>query len=167
MQRQDSFLSSVAVMPDQRSDRKDEGAQSVHVTPERDIPLSSLFVHFFASSSRLCFAHELSDGTGFMGGPPSVPQEHGPSVLASVMQEQDIVFKQAHTYTSLVFFFAFFAAPARVPPCAGIRANKHAANIAVASPTLDLVFFSMGLLRGISCRVDPNSAELTTHKSGT
>jgi len=52
---------------------------------------------YFASSSRLAFAQSLSCGTAFNGGPPSVPQAHGPSILASVMQEQDFVFRQAQT----------------------------------------------------------------------
>ena len=51
----------------------------------------------FARASRFRFAHLLSDGTAFMGGPPSVPQAHGPSILDSVMQEQDLVFRQAQT----------------------------------------------------------------------
>ena len=51
----------------------------------------------FARASRFRFAHLLSDGTAFMGGPPSVPQAHGPSILVSVMQEQDLVFRQAQT----------------------------------------------------------------------
>jgi hypothetical protein len=50
-----------------------------------------------ASASRFSFAQALSDGTAFIGGPPSVPQEHGPFVLASVMQEQDFVFRHAQT----------------------------------------------------------------------
>jgi hypothetical protein len=52
---------------------------------------------YFASSSRFCFAQSLSDCTGWSGGPPSVPQAQGPSIFASVMQEQDLVFKQAQT----------------------------------------------------------------------
>jgi hypothetical protein len=51
----------------------------------------------FERASRFCFAHLLSDGTSFIGGPPSVPQAQGPSILDSVMQEQDLVFRQAHT----------------------------------------------------------------------
>jgi hypothetical protein len=54
-------------------------------------------VTYFASASRFSFAQSLSGGTGFIGGPPSVPQAHGPSILASVMQGQDFVFKQAQT----------------------------------------------------------------------
>jgi hypothetical protein len=42
-------------------------------------------------------AQSLSDGTAFIGGLPFVPQEQGPGVLASVMQEQDLVFMQAQT----------------------------------------------------------------------
>ncbi len=52
---------------------------------------------YLASASRFSFAHALSFGTAFRGGPPSVPQEQGPSVFASVMHEQDFVFKQAQT----------------------------------------------------------------------
>jgi hypothetical protein len=55
------------------------------------------YFFFFASAFRFCFAQSLSGGTGFMGGPPSVPQAQGPSILASVMQEQDLVFSQAQT----------------------------------------------------------------------
>ena len=62
----------------------------------------------FASASRFSLAQELSRGTAFNGGPPSVPQAQGPSILASVMQEQDLVFKQAQTYTTAAFFFAWF-----------------------------------------------------------
>ena len=60
-------------------------------------PKSSQLNYFFASASRFCFAQSLSGGTAFMGGPPSVPQAQGPSILASVMQEQDLVFRQAQT----------------------------------------------------------------------
>jgi hypothetical protein len=50
-----------------------------------------------ARASRFRFAHLPSDGTAFIGGPPSVPQAHGPSILDSVMQVQDLVFRQAQT----------------------------------------------------------------------
>jgi len=63
-----------------------------------EIPFISLFgLDYFASSSRFCLAQSLSGDTAFIGGPPSVPQAHGPSILASVMQEQDLVFRQAQT----------------------------------------------------------------------
>jgi len=52
---------------------------------------------YFASASRFSFAQALSRGTAFSGGPPLVPQAQGPSVLASVMQSQDFVFRQAQT----------------------------------------------------------------------
>jgi hypothetical protein len=52
---------------------------------------------YFARALRFSFAQSLSDGTGFIGGPPSVPQAHGPCILASVIQEQDFVFRQAQT----------------------------------------------------------------------
>src|SRR6478609_6238850 len=58
-------------------------------------------IHFFASASRFSFAQSLSDGTPFIGGPPCVPQAHGPCILASVMQKHDFVCKQAQTYTTL------------------------------------------------------------------
>jgi hypothetical protein len=57
----------------------------------------SLVDDYFASASRFSLAHALSFGTAFSGGPPSVPQAHGPSVLASVMQKQDFVLRQAQT----------------------------------------------------------------------
>lgn len=50
-----------------------------------------------ASASRLSLAQALFCGTAFIGGPPPVPQEHGPSVLASVMQKQDLFFRHEHT----------------------------------------------------------------------
>jgi len=52
---------------------------------------------YFDRASRLSFAQSLSGATAFMGGPPSVPQAHGPSIFASVMQKQDFVFKHAQT----------------------------------------------------------------------
>lgn len=52
---------------------------------------------YFAIASRFSLAQALSCGTAFRGGPPCVPQAHGPSVLASVMHEQDFVFRQAQT----------------------------------------------------------------------
>lgn len=52
---------------------------------------------YFARAARFSFAQELSFGTAFSGGPPSVPQAQGPSILASVMHEQDLVFMQAQT----------------------------------------------------------------------
>src|ERR1035438_861781 len=52
---------------------------------------------YLASASRLVLAQALFRATAFMGGPPAVPQAQGPSVLASVMQEQDFVFRQLHT----------------------------------------------------------------------
>jgi hypothetical protein len=58
-------------------------------------------VIYFASASRFSFAQALSFGTAFNGGRPSVPQAHGPSILASVIQEQDLVFRHAQTYTTL------------------------------------------------------------------
>ena len=57
--------------------------------------------HHFASESRFSFAQAPSRGTAFSGGPPCVPQAQGPSVFASVMQEQDFVFRHAQTYTTL------------------------------------------------------------------
>src|ERR1700677_4544219 len=63
--------------------------------------------YYFASASRLSFAQALSRGTAFSGGPPFVPQAQGPSVLASVMQEQDFVFRQAQTYTKLLLLCAW------------------------------------------------------------
>jgi hypothetical protein len=56
-----------------------------------------LSIYLLASASRFCFAQSLSGGTAFMGGPPLVPHAHGPSILASVMQKQDFVFRQAQT----------------------------------------------------------------------
>jgi hypothetical protein len=52
---------------------------------------------YFASAARFSFAQSLSFDTAFSGGPPAVPQAQGPSILASVMQEQDFVFRQAQT----------------------------------------------------------------------
>jgi len=46
---------------------------------------------------RLYFAQALFRDTGFKGGPPFVPQAQGPSILVSVMQEQDLVPWQAQT----------------------------------------------------------------------
>jgi len=56
-----------------------------------------MVANYLASASRFSFAQAPSRGTAFRGGPPFVPQAHGPSVLASVMQEQDFVFRQAQT----------------------------------------------------------------------
>ena len=58
---------------------------------------NSLSRHYFARALRFSLAQALSFGTAFSGGPPSVPQAHGPSVLATVMQEQDFVFMHAQT----------------------------------------------------------------------
>src|ERR1700733_15099323 len=70
-------------------------------TPElgKPVPFNnpSAFNAQFASASRLALAQSLSGGTAFIGGPPAVPQEHGPSVFASVMQEQDLSLRHAHT----------------------------------------------------------------------
>src|SRR5579864_4933641 len=52
---------------------------------------------YFPSALRFSLAQALSFGTAFSGGPPCVPQAHGPSILASVMQGQDFVFRQAQT----------------------------------------------------------------------
>jgi hypothetical protein len=53
--------------------------------------------NYCPSALRFALAQALFLGTGFRGGPLAVPQAHGPSVLASVMQGQDFVFRQAHT----------------------------------------------------------------------
>jgi len=60
-------------------------------------PALAVLLPYFARASRFSFAQLLSGATAFMGGPPCVPQAHGPSVLASVMQEQDCVPMQAQT----------------------------------------------------------------------
>jgi hypothetical protein len=51
----------------------------------------------FPSASLFSFAQSLSRGTAFRGGPPVGPQAQTPPVLAMVMQEHDLVFKQAQT----------------------------------------------------------------------
>ena len=61
-------------------------------------------MNYFANSLRFSLAQALSLGTAFNGGPPWVPQAHGPSVLDSVMHSQDLVLRQAHTYTTLLLF---------------------------------------------------------------
>jgi hypothetical protein len=68
------------------------GTTPIQLTLERLICLN-----YFVSASRFSFAQALSLDTAFNGGPPSVPQAHGPSILASVMQAQDFVFRQAQT----------------------------------------------------------------------
>jgi hypothetical protein len=83
------------------------GRARIAVTPVRSAPgppdrVQALIgasrpLDHFASASRFSFAQSLSDGTGSMGGPPFVPQAQGPSILASVMQGQDFVFKKAQT----------------------------------------------------------------------
>ena len=52
---------------------------------------------YFPSALRFSLAQALSFGTAFSGGPPCVPQAHGPSIFASVTQGQDFVFRQAQT----------------------------------------------------------------------
>jgi hypothetical protein len=78
-----------------------ECAPAVTVTmrgsPSDTSALSCGEVVHFASASRFCLAQSLSAGTAFIGGPPSVPQAHGPRILASVMQAQDFVFRHAQT----------------------------------------------------------------------
>jgi hypothetical protein len=69
-------------------------------TPQRvssGVISRSVTIAYFASASRLALAQALFRGNAFMGGPPPVPQAHGPPVLASVMQGQDFVFRQLHT----------------------------------------------------------------------
>lgn len=67
---------------------------------------------YFERASLLAFAHALLAGTAFIGGPPSVPQAHGPSVLAMLTHEHDFVFRQAQTYTTLPLVFMFCMSPA-------------------------------------------------------
>jgi hypothetical protein len=59
--------------------------------------LTRYLADYCDSASRFAFAQALSLATAFIGGPPCVPQAQGPSVLASVMQKQDFVFRQAQT----------------------------------------------------------------------
>jgi hypothetical protein len=67
------------------------------------------FVHtYFASASRFVLAQSLSTPTAFSGGPPCVPQAQGPYILASVMQEQDLFFRQAQTKTIPAFVGLWF-----------------------------------------------------------
>jgi hypothetical protein len=60
--------------------------------------------YYLESALRLAFAQSLLLGTAFRGGPPCVPQAHGPSILASVMQAQDLFCRQAQTYTTPFVF---------------------------------------------------------------
>jgi hypothetical protein len=71
------------------------GEREIATSSAEEAPLPR--ANHWARASRFRFAHLLSDGTSFMGGPPSVPQAHGPSFLDSVMQEQDLLFRQAQT----------------------------------------------------------------------
>ncbi len=73
----------------------DGRALSVHLVSAPLTPLQKR--NYLPRALRLYFAQALFRGTGFNGGPPCVPQAQGPSILASVMQEQDLVFRQAQT----------------------------------------------------------------------
>ena len=68
-------------------------------SPLRNIGPDALITFYFASASRFSLAQSLSAPTAFIGGPPWVPQAQGPSIFASVMQEHDLSFMHAQTYT--------------------------------------------------------------------
>lgn len=67
---------------------------------------------YLERASLLAFAQAPLAGTAFIGGPPSVPQAQGPSVLAMLRHEHDFVFRQAQTYTTLPLVFMFCMSPA-------------------------------------------------------
>lgn len=84
-----SSLGAISFLPfnKSRAARRDRARQQVRTR----IPC------YFPSALRFSLAPALSFGTAFSGGPPCVPQAHGPSILASVTQGQDFVFRQAQT----------------------------------------------------------------------
>jgi hypothetical protein len=72
--------------------------------------VSVCFLSHFASASRFSFAQSLSRCTAFSGGPPFGPHAQTPPVFAIVMQEHDLVFRHAQTYTtSFLFCLSGFA----------------------------------------------------------
>lgn len=73
------------------------------------------FFSHFESASRFSFAQSLSCCTAFSGGPPFGPHAQTPPVFAIVMQEHDLVFRHAQTYTTSFLFCLSGFAPLRVP----------------------------------------------------
>jgi hypothetical protein len=110
--------------------------------------LRAYFFSHFASASRFSFAQSLSCCTAFSGGPPFGPHAQTPPVFAIVMQEHDLVFKHAQTYTTSFLFclsdFVLLRVPFSWPPKEDKLSNEKdkAVSAAARLPNFSQSFIS-------------------------